>query len=129
MQSVEVWCNPKWPGFPLFGLGHIARPTRARICGFCLAAEDCLMKLQLTRPTRPVSPILTWAPLITSGTEQSAILPRGLGISFFRGRSKQDAGLFAAFGHAVSCQVKLSECNFRRRIALPYCFPEVLQCR
>src|SRR2546429_7167892 len=78
-----------------------------------------LTKLQLTRPTRPGSPILTWAPLITSGTEQSAILPRGLGISFFRGRSKQDAGLFAAFGHAVSCQVKLSECNFRRRVALP----------
>jgi len=46
MQSVEVWCNPKWLGFPLFGLGHIARPTRAWICGFCLAAEDCFLKLE-----------------------------------------------------------------------------------
>ena len=146
MQSVEVWCNPKWLGFPLFGLGHIARPTRAWICGFCLAAEDCFLKLEdevffglpdvvcefaesSSQQTCPTSQSDThWGPLITSGTEQPAILPRGLGISFFRGRRKQDAGLFAAFGHAISCQVKLSECNFRRRVALPYCFPEALQC-
>ncbi len=129
--------------FPLFGLRHIAEPTRACTCRFCRAAEDCLVEedeyslaipvsfaslsnLQLNRPNRPVSPIFPWVPLITTCSEQAAILPHGLRISFFRGRRKQDTGLFAAFGHAVSCQVKLGECNFRRRVALRHCFPELL---
>ena len=118
--------------FPLFGLRHIAEPTRACTCRFCRAAEDCLVEedeyslaipvsfaslsnLQLNRPNRPVSPIFPWVPLITTCSEQAAILPHGLRISFFRGCRKQDTGLFAASGHAVSCQIKLSECNFRRR--------------
>ncbi|MCU1316209.1 MAG: hypothetical protein JWN63_1531 [Candidatus Acidoferrum typicum] len=87
-----------------------------------------LSKLQLNRPTREVSPIFAGPTLITSCTEQTAILPRGLGISFFRGCRKQDTSLFAAFGHTVSCQIKLSECNFRRRVALRYCFLELLRC-